>query len=49
MRASLYMAALPALRNNRAIRDFAAIMRKLIVIMNAVLKEGQASNHYGAA
>ena len=26
-----------------------AIMRKLIVIMNAVLKEGQASNRYGAA
>ena len=26
-----------------------AIMRKLIVIMNAVLKEGQTSNRYGAA
>jgi transposase len=26
-----------------------AIMRNLIVIMNAVLKEGQASNRYGAA
>ena len=64
VRASLYMAALSALRSNPAIRDFAAklkargkpskviltaIMRKLIVIMNAVLKEGQASNRYGAA
>ncbi len=64
VRASLYMAALSALRSNPAIRDFAAklkargkpskviltaIMRKLIVIMNAVLKEGQVSNRYGAA
>lgn len=64
VRASLYMAALSALRSNPAIRDLAAklkargkpskviltaIMRKLIVIMNAVLKEGQASNRYGTA
>nr|WP_291730147.1 transposase [Leisingera sp. F5] len=62
--ASLYMAALSALRSNPAFRGFAArlkargkpakavitaIMRKLIVIMNAKLKDGQASNRYGAA